>query len=99
MNVQSINGSLQNAFLEAVNDKMVQTCVNSENSLESHLKICLLRYEMSQADSALVSVLSVARIFKNLQMASFFFQLGHKKNYKQNTIYNARIAICFTQPV
>ena len=41
MNVQSINGSLRNAFLEAVNDKMVQTCVNSENGLKSHFTLHL----------------------------------------------------------
>ena len=39
MNVQSINGSLQSAFLEAVNDKMVQTCVNSENGLGSRFRL------------------------------------------------------------
>ena len=37
-NVQSINGSLQNAFLEAVNDKMVATLVHSENGLGSHFR-------------------------------------------------------------
>ena len=30
---------LQNAFLEAVNDKMVQTCVNSENGLGSRFRL------------------------------------------------------------
>ena len=39
LNVQSVNGSLQNAFLEAVNDKMVQTCVNSENGLGSRFRL------------------------------------------------------------
>ena len=38
-NVQSINGSLQNAFLEAVNDKMVRTFVNFENGLESRFRL------------------------------------------------------------
>ena len=41
LNVQSIKGSLQNAFLEAVNDKMVQTCVHSENGLGSHFRLYL----------------------------------------------------------
>ena len=36
-----INGNLQNAFLEAVNDKMVQTFVNSENGLGSRFRLSL----------------------------------------------------------
>ena len=41
--VQSINGSLQKAFLEAANDKMVHstwcTFVHSENGLESRFRL------------------------------------------------------------
>ena len=36
---QTINDSLQNAFLEAVNDKMVQTFVHSENGLGLHFRL------------------------------------------------------------
>ena len=40
-NVQSINGSLQSTVLEAVNVKMFQTRVNSENGLGSGFRLSL----------------------------------------------------------
>ena len=39
LDVQSINRSLQNAYLEAENDKMIATFVNSENGVESRFRL------------------------------------------------------------